>query len=293
MATQLGEQADGTFSIEKIDLPAPRKPVISNSQIETMEKCGEQYFRRYIKRDKTAIGLSLIVGSAVDYSVTANLQSKIEKGSYLNEELIREFANKEFDRRIKEAAGELGLLLKMQEKLIGEQAAIQAAREKAIRLALLHYRDVAPKITPMYVQRVVGVVMPGMPFDLNGIIDIQEPDSVRDTKAKKASPPKGTADVDDQLTMYGMLLYLRGEEIPKRFILDCLVDTKTPKYVPDESTRQESDFEPLIQRIYTIFEAIKRGVFVPARETDWWCGQDWCGYWESCKYVKRAQRPAA
>jgi hypothetical protein len=171
------------------------------------------------------------------------------------------------------------------------EAAIAEGEAKAVRLAFMHAELVAPTLNPIYLQRPLSIEIPGYPFDIGGILDIQEFDSVRDTKTKGKTPPKDVADTDDQLTVYAMLVYLTDGTIPQKLVLDCLIDTKTPKYVAFETTRTEEDFNVLLRRISVACDAIESGVFLPARESDWWCSEFSCGFWQSCKYVKRSRRP--
>jgi len=156
----------------------------------------------------------------------------------------------------------------------------------------LHYNHAAPYIKPAYVQRALSVELPGYPFDLGGVIDLQEEDgTIRDTKVKDKTPSAGFADDDDQMTLYAALEYLHSGNLPK-LVYDCLIDTKIEKYVPLETARVADDFDVLLRRIDAACNAIEKGVFLPAKETDWWCGEYSCWYWKSCKFVKRSRRVA-
>jgi hypothetical protein len=73
--------------------------------------------------------------------------------------------------------------------------------------------------------------------------------------------------------------------------MDYLIDIAIPKAVPFKSTRTVSDFQVLLRRVEVAAKALQVGIFVPARETDWWCSEKWCGYYPECKYVKRIKRP--
>jgi hypothetical protein len=286
----IGQQPDGTFIIEKSE----QKKRLSNSQIETLTKCGEQYRQRYVLHHRSPAGISLFVGSAVDKGVTQNLDKKIMLGSLMSNEELEQIVRTAYRSAVREAKeGDEGILLKKDEAEMGLEEAIADGEAKAVRLALLHARDVAPSLNPIALQRPIGIELPGYPFDIGGILDIQEADSVRDTKTKGTTPPKDTAHRDDQLTIYAMLVFLADGAIPQKLILDCLVDLKTPKYVPLESTRTEEDFNVLLRRIAIACEAIDSGIFLPAPETDWWCSEYSCGFWQNCKYVKRSRRPAA
>jgi hypothetical protein len=282
----IGQQPYGTFMVEKT------KRRLSISQMNLLAQCGEAYRRRYVNHERTPSGISLIVGSVVDRAVTKNLFSKMTTGNLMPKDELHEFVMRDYARSISEAnATDEGISYTQKELLEGKEEIIQEGKEKAVRLTLLHLEVVAPKLNPLYLQRALSVELPDYPFDVGGIIDIQEVDSVRDTKTKAKAPSAGTADDDDQLTMYGLLVYMNDGIIPPKLVLDCLVDTKIPKYVPAETTRTEEDFNVLLRRIAVSCDAINSGVFIPARESDWWCSESYCSFWKTCKYVKRSKRP--
>lgn len=282
----LGPQPDGTFKAEKIE----SKKRLSISQINMLSTCGEQYRRRYILRQTTPPAITMLVGGVVDRMVTRNLRAKMESGQLLGLQEIKDLTLQDFDRTVAENEE---IQFKESELLDGKEQTIAEARAKALRLSLLHATDVAPKLNPLYVQRPLSIELPGYSFDIGGILDIQEYDSVRDTKAKSKTPSKSFADDDDQLTVYALLVMLNDGAIPPRLIMDCLIDTKIPKYVPFETTRIEGDFDSLLARIDVACYAIDRGVFIPAKASDWCCSRDYCSYFGSCKYVKQSRRPAA
>lgn len=283
-----GNQPDGTLVV------AREKRSLSTSQIDMLSKCGEMYRRRYILGQRLPSTISMMVGIAVDNVVTFNLDKKAMSGELMEPDKVHELTLLNYRRAVKDAKeSDAGILFKQSELLEGKEASIAEGEKKALRMTRLHSENVAMKLSPIHVQRALRVELPGYPFNIGGVIDIQEIDSVRDTKTKNRTPVKDIADIDDQLTVYALLVYFNDGAIPPRLILDCLIDNKTPVYKPFESTRTEADFDVYLNRIAVACEAIEAGIFVPARESDWWCGKDSCGYWPNCKYVKRSQRPTS
>lgn len=283
------ENPDGTLTVQKIQ---PKRH-ISISQLNKLSQCGESYRRQYVLKQRQKASLSMIVGSAVDKSVTLNLDRKIMSGELMSVDEVREIAYQDFNTRLHEELDGEGIMFKKSELEDGKQESIKEAEAKTIRLATMHAQIVAPKLSPVYVQRPLSIELPGYPFDLGGVIDIQELDAVRDTKTKDKTPPEDAAFQEDQLTLYALLVMVCDGTIPQKLVLDCLIDTKIPKYVARESTRVEEDFNPLLARIEAAYQALESGIFVPARESDWWCGEYSCSFWSSCRYVKRSRRPAA
>jgi hypothetical protein len=261
---------------------------LSISQINLLSQCGEAYRRRYIMHHRTPSSVSLIVGGVVDRAVTKNLESKMLTGLLVNDEAIKKYVVWDYDKTIAEAkASDEGLSFTQKELLEGKEEIVRQGKEKSIRLSLLHSSVVAPRLNPLYLQRRLSIELPGYSFDVGGIIDIQEVDAVRDTKTKAKSPSAGAADDDDQLTMYAFLVFMNDGRIPSKLVLDCLVDTKIPKYVPAETTRTEEDFDVLLRRISVSCDGIDAGVFLPARESDWWCSESYCSFWKTCRYTKK------
>jgi hypothetical protein len=285
----LGNQSDGTFKIENLQVAEKPKKRLSISQLEQLTKCGVAYEKRYIKHIPSPFGLSLYVGSAVDHAVTRNLEAKMQSGMLLTVNEVGEIAAQKYDREVSEAEE---ISLKDDEKEIGKVAAIANGQAKAIRLAKLHAIEFAPSIEPIHLQRSLFLELPGYPFDIGGVLDIQEHDRVRDTKTAGKTPAKSVADTSDQLTVYAMLVMFNDGYIPKELTLDYLVDNKTPITKQFTTERTEEDFDVLLRRINVACQAIETGIFLPARESDWWCGPS-CGYYANCAFVKRSRRPAA
>lgn len=274
------------------DPPLKKKGGLSITSIETLLKCGEMFRRRYILKQRSPVTIDMIVGRAVDDSVTLNLDRKMIKDQFMSIEEITDLVLDRYRKAIREAReSDEGILLKKKEALAGKEESIIEGEKKAVRLAKIHAIEVAPKLHPIHLQRSLSVELPDHPFDIGGVIDIQEVDAVRDTKTKGKTPPGTVADEDEQLTVYAMLVYLHDGAIPPKLILDCLIDNKTAIYRPFETTRIEEDFDVLLERIAVANYAIQCGVFLPARQSDWFCGEYQCGYWPTCKYVRRKHRP--
>jgi hypothetical protein len=264
-----------------------RKPRLSITQLNMISKCGEQYRRRYIVGEKRPPAVAMLVGRAVDNTVTQDLTSKKDGNGLLPLDQVMEVArdslNAEWGR------GEVAL--SDDEVRQGIKAVRGEAVDKSVRLSRLHRIEVAPRIEPTHLQREVVVELPNYSHDLLGYIDIQEgAERVRDTKTSAKTPSADVAHKDDQLTLYALMVKVIDGEIPRELCLDYLVDTKTPKAESFPTERTLEDFEPMLRRVENAISVLEKGAFVPARESDWWCSPRWCGYWNSCPYVKKARR---
>lgn len=265
------------------------KPHLSISQLETLSKCGEQYRRRYLEGEIIPPGVASLVGKATDKSVSDNLAHKIIHDRLMSAEEVAASARDSVAYEWQQ-----GVKLDEDEAAAGVEKTKGAAIDKAVRLSVLHARSKAPDLAPTHVQRKWTVELTGYPLDLVGVIDVQEGGrAVRDTKTAGKTPNDQIAHDSDQLTAYALAVRVIDGEAPQIVALDYLVDTKTPAVKTFDSTRDVDDFRALLHRIEVAIAALEKGVFVPARQTDWWCSPKWCGYHATCKYVRQPKTVAA
>jgi len=268
------------------ELP-PKKPYLSWSRIETFLKCGEQFRRRYIEREIIPPGFALVAGSGAHRSVECNLRQKHDTGKLMSEEQIETLAREEVDRIVDEK----GIRLFGKEKDLGKIAVVDEAKNRAMTLGLVHSKAVAPNLNIAYVEHEFRVVLNNYPFDIVGVVDViekPEPNSTvgmfRDTKT--SSTKKQMADTSDQLTLYGFWGKQKFGAMPP-LAIDLLVATKTPQYECQRTYRRDDDVKTLARRVETIVDAFRKGVFLPAKQDDWWCSQKFCGYADTCPYFRK------
>lgn len=267
-----------------------KKLHLSVSQLDMLSRCGEQYRRRYVEGEIIPPGIALIVGSSTDKAVSSDLQHKIDSGELLPDEAVADIARDNVVNSMESG----NVLLTPDEAIAGIKAVKGEAIDKAVRLSRLHHKELAPVLKPTHVQRWWRVELQGYPRDLIGIIDVQEgSEAVRDTKTASKSPAANAAHESDQLTMYAIACRVCDGVIPRKLTLDHLVDNKTPKLVTLETTRTEQDFLPILARVETALAALEKGVFVPARQTDWWCSERFCGFANTCRYYRQIKTFAA
>ena len=276
------------------------KPKLHWSQISMLCRCGQQFNFRYIQGIVKPPAIALIVGSATHVSIEKNLRNKMEKKVLLPDEEVRQAAADDVNRRWQEEGADLSSLDE-DEVGKGEKTIRGEAVDMAVSLSSLHGRELAPSIEPIHLERKWDVAIDGFPCDLQGTIDVQErvdwlpaqlPDQliapitrIRDTKTRKASPPEGTADKDEQLTMYALAAKVLDGHIPE-LAMDFLVKTKTPKAKTQATHRDQADFEPLLARIAAASRCIETGVFIPCAPDHWVCARRWCGYFDMCPMVR-------
>ncbi len=268
----LGEQPDGTLKVEKTE-----KPQLHTTSINM--QCGEAFRRRYIENEIIPPGVAALVGTATDKAVTRNLQNKLDTKSLLSLEEVSDTARDGLNQ-----AWEQGVKLDPEEMVAGIKKVKGDATDKAVRLSCLHAKVKAPSINPTRLQRKWLLEMPGYPMDLVGAIDIQEANTIRDTKTTGKTPSDDIADKSLQLTAYSLAVTKIDGIAPEKVMLDYLIDNKTPVAKTFESVRGPEDYQKFLNRVEAIIIAIEKGIFLPVSPDHWICNSKWCGYASSCKF---------
>jgi RecB family exonuclease len=229
----------------------------------------------------------MVRGTSVHASVRRDLAEKREKGTLLPLDAVKDFAAEALDNTWLGEEPQLN----EEEREVGAKAVKARTKEVVVALSVLHHVEVAPKITPIHLEREFRVVLNGFPFDLGGTIDLQEPEDLVDTKTGSKSPAADAADKSVQLTMYSLAAKALDGKAPKTVRLDYLVDTKTPKAVSLTSTRTDDDRQRLLLRVEHASRVIQSGAFMPTDASlpgVWWCSEQFCGFWKDvCPFGRR------
>ena len=124
-------------------------------------------------------------------------------------------------------------------------------------------------------------------MDLVGRIDIEEAETIRDTKTSAKSPQEDEAHMSDQLTIYALGKKVETGVMPKKLYMDYLIKTKVPKTLTLETERTDADFDRIFRLIERGIEVIDKGTFTP-NPSGWWCSDRWCGFWaDTCPFGRR------
>lgn len=254
------------------------------SGMEALARCGIAYERRYINGEKTPPSARMLIGTAVDRSVRANLQHKIDAAELLPVEEVKETAR---DTLVTEWAN--GVRLSEED---GEDGVTgrDKALDMSVNLSGFHHGSVAPLIRPTHVARKWVLDVDGLNLQVAGEIDIQEPRAIRDTKTSGKSPVKDLADKSLQLSTYALAVERIDGELPAQVILDYVVQTPKrgdTKYIQLASTRTAAQVQPVLERIAHMARILDSGIFTPAPIDSWWCSPKYCAYHETCRYAAR------
>jgi hypothetical protein len=119
---------------------------------------------------------------------------------------------------------------------------------------------------------------------------------IRDLKTGTKAPSKRAATDSQQLSFYALIRRAETGKLVDGLALDHIY--KTPgrgdlKHVEQRTTRDDADFEALVNRINTATRSVEAGVFLPASADSWFCSAKWCGYHSTCPFVRRGKRPTS
>lgn len=245
---------------------------LSASSVSTYLRCGYQWYKAYVEGIKSQPGFAQARGLAVHKAVEANMLQKLS--SY--EDMPLDDMKDAFSTSWEEIASEG--FRQDEDKDAGE------VKDSGILLTELHHREVSPLIQPLWVEQPVQ-------FDINGItysgqIDIvDEMFRVRDTKTTGSKPRP-------ESYLFGMTGYAIAArqaidgEIERDIVLDYLVATKNPYYLPI-SSGGPIDNDRIIRFANTI-EAVAEGIreqrFLPNGLMGRGVCESMCGYRDICPY---------
>ena len=126
----------------------------------------------------------------------------------------------------------------------------------------------------------------GLEIPVIGVIDLMEEDEsgtliIADYKTLGKAWSPAQVDSNFQMTVYQMAAEAMGYHDRNILLrLDCLIKTKTPKFVQYYTARTENQVQRAKRKIISVWEGIRRGVFIP-NETGWKCG--YCTYKTYCE----------
>ncbi len=250
--------------------------------LESLARCGIAFERRHIFGERIPPSARMLIGTAVDRAVRADMECKKETGKLRPADEIQDAAR---DTLVAEWEKGVRLIEDDQEEGVDTR---DRALDTSVSLAALHHGEAAPSIQPVHVARKWVLDVDGLPIQVVGEIDIQEADCIRDTKTSGKSPVKTAADTSLQLTTYALAVRQIDGAIPPKVALDFCVRTPKKgetKLVVLNSARTEQQLNPLMERIAQMSRVIESGVFTPAEIGHWCCTAKWCGYHATCRYA--------
>lgn len=267
---------------------------LSPSQESTLANCGQQYAFRYVEKRRVAPGFAMFRGRAVHSGVETNMLHKMQTGEVMPVADVKDAARAALDTEI--SSGEAVLDGDYQGMSLKDAKGVLT--DEVVGLSGLHAEELAPIIQPTAIEvRVEMAPSELMPFQYVGVLDLIDGSTkIRDTKTKRASPPKTQAAKSPQLSSYAMLFLAKYGKLPSELDLDVLI--RTPgrgevKKVIQPTTRDSEDVQIAIRRSQRAAEVIESERFLPASPDSWICDVKWCGYAREgiCPYFRKSERP--
>jgi len=254
---------------------------ISPSQIDMFNRCAEQYRRRYILGEKIPPGVSLLRGASVHKGIEENNKYKLTNKEDLPERSILELIDFHFD----DYKNRSGYVLTREEESIGASKVLGEAKDMAIAMGKVYYKDSAPNVMPELVESKVEIEFPKI--KLIGILDLAD-DKQRVIEYKTGKRwTQGRADKSFQLSFYGMAYKVLKGIYPRELIIGNFINNKKPVYSEISTQRDENDCKVLYNRINTVLDAIQKGVFTPCSSDSWQCSEQYCGFALTCPYYNK------
>jgi len=256
---------------------------MSTSSMSTFQKCQIMGKFKYLDRIPESIGVRRTAGSGAHKGRETNLKQKVESKEDIDVDQVkdaaRDYVSVQFDSHEVHVEREFEGKSKEDAKGISVDFAVKMAEND---------REIfQPKIFPIAVEESLAFRYPGISRIIVGKLDDREPNNViGDFKTGKKR--FGQAKTDDAmgLTTYGMLVYATTGEIPSGYRIDNVVVTVAGNMSNGtyKTTRTKEQLQRQLDRFALWDKLINQGIFAPSNPEEWWCSQDWCGYWKICPY---------
>ena len=260
------------------------KRAIHQSQLETLTgKCAQIYEHRYVNNIRMPPGVAAHAGTGAHHGAAKNYEHLLSDGMLLPTDAVIEIAVSAFDAALEKDGA------------IDDSPSERGdAKDKTVRLVRLHSERVAPSRMPAAVEKTFRLELGGYPIDVVGTIDlIEKNDEISDVKTSGKSPQESIVHSSVQLSSYALAANaMAGRELSSDVAvrLDYLVDTKVPKHVALESSRNAIDYHNFLRRVELANQMIEAGVFPPTSPSNWVCSARWCGYYNDiCPFGRRGR----
>lgn len=245
--------------------------VLSASSIATFLRCGQQWFFAYVANIKRPPSLKQAIGLSAHEAFAGNMQQKISTHEDLPLTDVMDVYSSSWD----------GMESIMEPEDDDDPA---KAKDDGYRLVRKQHSDVAPAIQPTLVEWPFQFEVNGVSYSGTGDL-VDNKRRVRDWKTTARTPSKGTSHL---LQMTGQALGYRQatQKVESEVVLDYLIYTKEPKYLPIASGGPIDDKTiAIFAKVVRDVEAeINAGRFLPNGLMSNACS--WCGYRDICPAYK-------
>lgn len=243
------------------------EPHLSVTQLKMYLRCPLQYFFRYVCGLKVPPTSGLTLGRTIHEALGENYRQKLQSYEDLPIEQVTDVFSDYWDREAKEtvfANGEKPGKLK----------------DDGIGLLKAYFKDVAPNVQPIEVEKEFLIETGVTKLPLKGYIDLIDDEAqIVDHKTTKRSFPTDSAEKDLQLTAYSMAYRTLYGHKESGVRLDVMVRNKQPKIQQLYGARTQADIDRFLRLAQQVEHSINAEAFYP--NENFMCGN--CGYGEMCE----------
>jgi hypothetical protein len=146
------------------DWPEELPPYLSATQLSMLERCPEQYRRRYILGEKDPPSSALVWGTVDGKAHGVNFTQKIETQADLPTAVVKDVFAELMDQEV-DALGGAGEIDWRDDKP-GD------IKDRGVALAAVYHEQASPRIQPTAVEEEFSLQIPGVPVPFIGYIDV-------------------------------------------------------------------------------------------------------------------------
>jgi hypothetical protein len=148
--------SDASKALKSIT-PRGKREQLHISGINMLEECGKRFEFRYILGIRRPPAIFMHIGTAIDESVSQDLQYKIDHGELLKRDHALEIAAAKLEQEQQRQPAELEPSDKREGKTI--EKVVAEAKDKTVALAGVHHDKAAPQIQVTHVKRKFSIDM--------------------------------------------------------------------------------------------------------------------------------------
>jgi len=251
-------------------------------------KCGEQYRRRYLNKERIPPGIAAAKGGAAHKAAEVNFVQKIETHADLPVTQAQEAAAAAFEDSVRS-----GISLTAEEESAGSGKVLGEAKDRAVALTGVFMVHAAPHHQPVLVEQTQRVILKDASHDLVVKLDlVNDIEEVVDHKFTGKTMAFDDLARSTQMKLYALAYHALTGKAASKLVVENIVDLKTPKHNPLEMAVTPDLYEVAVARVNAMLAGLKAGVFLPAPEGAWWCAEKWCGYFNTCPFANKNRADA-
>jgi len=236
--------------------------------INTFLDCSAKYLFQEIERVETPNKSYLAFGSSIHKTLEANFAQKIETKTDLPIDEAKEIFSDVFEDEFRKV-----------DRMDLEEEKPGTMKDQGVKLIQKYQEEIAPRIIPVAVEQRIKVTFKGYDYGLAGTIDLYDADSViidHKTTSKKINGtiPEG---YKRQLSAYTILEEATGRKVSGARIDYFKRDSSEIRHIA-----VPIDKEHFLSMFQSIGDAIKKGVFIPNRNS-FLCSKRYCKFYAECE----------